>query len=288
VAHTPIPLNALRAFEAAARHLSFTRAAQELCVTQAAVSHQVKALEARLGLTLFRRLPRGLALTDEGVALLAPVSDSFQRIGRMLERFEGGRLKEVLTVSVVGTFAAGWLLPRLQAFGEEHPFIDLRMLTNNNRVDLAAEGLDLAIRYGDGAWHGVEAEPLMDAPLTPLCSPELAARLGEPRDLLGQTLLRPYRGQDWLAWFDAAGLGAVAVRGPLFDSSWIMVEAAIQGLGVALAPAAMFRPALEAGRLVQPFAITTPGGRYWLTRLKSRTPSPAMQAFRDWALREAA
>jgi LysR family transcriptional regulator of beta-lactamase len=204
----------------------------------------------------------------------------------MLERFEGGRLKEVLTVSVVGTFAAGWLLPRLQAFNEEHPFVDLRMLTNNNRVDLAAEGLDLAIRYGDGAWHGVQAEPLMDAPLAPLCSPELAARLREPRDLLGQTLLRPYRGQDWLAWFAAAGLGAVDVRGPLFDSSWIMVEAAIQGLGVALAPPAMFQPALESGRLAQPFALSTPAGGYWLTRLKSRKPTPAMEAFQAWAMRE--
>src|SRR3712207_1769855 len=127
----PIPLNALRAFEASARHLSFTRAADELCVTQAAVSHQVKGLEQRLGVALFRRLPRGLALTDEGLALLGPVSESFERIGRMLERLEGGRLREVLTVGAVGTFAVGWLLARLGRFQAAHPFVDLRLLTNN-------------------------------------------------------------------------------------------------------------------------------------------------------------
>src|SRR5688500_18802104 len=146
-----LPLNALRAFEASARHLSFTRAAIELCVTQAAISHQVKALEERFGVPLFRRLPRGLALTDEGVALLPSVTDSFDRIGQMVERFEGGRLREVLTLGVVGTFAVGWLIPRLPVFEAAHPFVDLRLMTNNNRVDIAGEGLDLAIRFGDGA-----------------------------------------------------------------------------------------------------------------------------------------
>src|SRR3954469_6809613 len=122
-----LPLNALRAFEASARHLSFTRAAIELCVPQAAVSHQVKGREQRLGATLFRRLPRGLALTDEGLALLPAVRDSFERLGDTLARFEGGRVLEVLSVGVVGTFAVGWLLPRLPAFREAHPFIDLRL-----------------------------------------------------------------------------------------------------------------------------------------------------------------
>ncbi|MFS2117676.1 LysR family transcriptional regulator, partial [Herbaspirillum frisingense] len=166
-----LPLNALRAFEMSARHLSFTRAAEQLSVTQTAVSMQVKNLEQRLGVALFRRLPRGLALTDEGLALLPVVAQSFGRIADVLGQFEHGRRREVLTVGVVGTFAVGWLMPRLREFQQNHPFVDLRLLTNNNRVDLAGEGLDYAIRFGDGAWHGTEAERLFEAPLAPMCAP---------------------------------------------------------------------------------------------------------------------
>lgn len=277
-----LPLNALRAFEASARHLSFTRAAIELCVTQAAVSHQVKGLEARLGAALFRRLPRGLALTDEGLALLPSVRDSFDKLGDVLARFEGGRVLEVLSVGVVGTFAVGWLLPRLPAFREAHPFIDLRLFTNNNRADLAGEGLDCAIRFGDGAWHGTEAAPLFEAPMSPLCAPALAERIAEPADLLGQTLLRSYRAADWPDWFATAGLSPPPIRGPVFDSSWVMVEAAMQGLGVALAPPMMFARDLQQGRLVRPFETQVSAGRYWLTWLKSKAPTPALLAFQAW------
>lgn len=277
-----LPLNALRAFEASARHLSFTKAAIELCVTQAAISHQVKGLEARLGAALFRRLPRGLALTDEGLALLPSVRESFDRLDDTLARFEGGRVTEVLSVGVVGTFAVGWLLPRLPAFREAHPFVDLRLFTNNNRADLAGEGLDCAIRFGDGAWHGTEAAPLLPAPMSPLCAPALAERLSEPRDLFAETLLRSYRAADWPDWFAAAGLSPPPIRGPVFDSSWVMVEAAIQGLGVALAPPNMFTRDLAQGRLVRPFGIEVGAGRYWLTWLKSKAPSPALKAFLAW------
>lgn len=277
-----LPLNALRAFEASARHLSFTRAAIELCVTQAAVSHQVKGLEARLGAALFRRLPRGLALTDEGLALLPSVRDSFDRLGDTLARFEGGRVLEVLSVGVVGTFAVGWLLPRLPAFREAHPFVDLRLFTNNNRTDLAGEGLDCAVRFGDGAWHGTEATPLFEAPMSPLCAPALAERLTDPTALLAETLLRSYRAADWPDWFAAAGLSPPPIRGPVFDSSWVMVEAAIQGVGVALAPPMMFERDLQQGRLVRPFATEVSAGRYWLTWLKSKTPNPALRAFESW------
>jgi LysR family transcriptional regulator of beta-lactamase len=277
-----LPLNALRAFEASARHLSFTRAGLELHVTQAAVSHQVKALEERLGVVLFRRLPRGLALTDEGLALLPTLRDAFERIGEVLERFEGGRVLEVLSVGVVGTFAVGWLIPRLPAFRDAHPFVDLRLYTNNNRIDIAGEGLDCAIRFGDGAWHGTEAVELSAAPMTPLCSPPSGERLSSPAALAGEVLLRSYRAEDWPDWFAAAGLSPPAIRGPVFDSSWVMVEAAIQGAGVALAPAAMFGRDLEQGRLVRPFALEVDTGRYWLTWLKSRPMTPALAAFRAW------
>jgi LysR family transcriptional regulator of beta-lactamase len=282
-----LPLNALRAFEAAARHLSFTRAGLELCVSQAAVSHHIKALEARLGVALFRRLPRGLALTDEGAALVPALSDAFDRIGATLALFADGRYREVLNVGVVGTFAAGWLMPRMERFERDHPGIDLRLMTNNNRVDLAGDGLDFAIRFGDGAWHGTEALPILTAPLTPLCAPALARRLAGPEDLRGETLLRSYRADEWPAWFAAAGIAAPAIRGPIFDSSPTMALAAAAGVGIALLPPAMFESALAAERLKRPFGIEIEAGAYWLTRLRSRAETGAMRAFRTWLLDEA-
>jgi LysR family transcriptional regulator of beta-lactamase len=284
MAKLAVPLNALKAFEATARHLSFTRAALELHVTQAAISHQVKGLEDRLKVKLLRRSSRGLQLTDEGLALAPTLFESFGAIDRLLEQFEAGGVREVLTVSAVGTFVVGALLERLPAFRATHPRIDLRVLTNNNKVDLVAEGLDYAIRFGDGAWHGVEAERVCQAPLAPLCAPSLAEGFRQPSDLLRATLLRSYRPQDWPAWFKAAGVEPVTLRGPLFDSSLIMVQAALRGEGVALAPPAMFSREIQSGQLVQPFAIEVDVGGYWLTRLKSRPSTPGMQAFRSWLL----
>jgi len=277
-----LPLNALRAFEMSARHLSFTRAAEQLSVTQTAVSMQVKNLEQRLGVALFRRLPRGLALTDEGLALLPVVAQSFGRIADVLGQFEHGRRREVLTVGVVGTFAVGWLMPRLREFQQNHPFVDLRLLTNNNRVDLAGEGLDYAIRFGDGAWHGTEAERLFEAPLAPMCAPALAAQLRGPADLASQTLLRSYRSDEWNQWFAAAGAPCPPLRGFVFDSSLALAEAAAQQAGVALLPVLMFERELRQGRLVCPFETGIVTGAYWLTRLKSRPQGAAMTAFRDW------
>ena len=277
-----LPLNALRAFEAAARHLNFTRAAIELRVSQGAVSHQVAALEERLGMPLFRRLPRGLALTDEGQALVPPVADAFDRIGATLDLYAGGHLREVLNVGVVGTFAAGWLLRRLDDFNRAHPRVDLRLMTNNNRVDLAGEGLDFAIRFGDGAWHGIHAESILEAPLAPLCNPTVAARLASPADLVRETLLRSYRADEWPRWFEAAGTPCPSLHGPVFDTSLAMVAAAQAGIGVALAPPSMFSDDLITGRLVQPVPAKIVTGGYWLTRLMSRRDTPAMAAFRTW------
>ncbi|MBC8058872.1 MAG: LysR family transcriptional regulator, partial [Rhizobiales bacterium] len=202
-----LPLNALRAFEVSARHLNFTRAAEELHLSPTAVSQHVKNLEQRLGVPLFRRVPRGLALTDEGLALLPTLAESFSRIAASVEGFARGRgvrPREVLSVGAVGTFAVGWLLPNLRAFQRAHPLVDLRMFTNNNRVDLAGEGLDCAVRFGDGHWHGTEALPLMRAALAPVCAPAVAERLRVPRDLGRKALLRSYRADEWTAWFAAA------------------------------------------------------------------------------------
>lgn len=279
-----LPLNALRAFEASARQLSFTRAGLELRVTQAAVSHQVKSLEELLGVQLFRRLPRGLALTDEGQALLPAIADAFDRIRATLDRFEGGYFRDVVTVGVVGTFATGWLLPRLAAFEKAHPRVDLRLLTNNNRVDLAGEGLDFAIRFGDGSWHGTEAIRLFAAPLTPLCAPKVARRLRRPSDLKREVLLRSYRPDEWPQWFAAAGLVSPTIKGAMFDSSIIMAEVAARGAGVALLPASMFEDQLRQQRLARPFKIDIHTGGYWLTALRSKRASPATLAFRSWLL----
>lgn len=281
-----LPLNALRAFEVSARHLSFTRAAQELNLTQAAVSQHVKNLEQRLGTPLFRRVPRGLALTDEGQALLPVLMESFERMASTLATFKGSQKREVLSVGAVGTFVVGWLLPNLKDFQRRHPFIELRLFTNNNRVDLAGEGLDCAIRFGDGHWHGTEATPLLRAPLAPVCAPALAARIRSVRDLGRETLLRSYRPEEWLEWFRAAGAPPPLLTGPLFDSSLVLADAAAQGAGVALLPVKLFGRDLQSSRLVRLFDVEVDVGGYWLTRLKSRRSSAAMRAFSEWMVRQ--
>ncbi|TIO29680.1 LysR family transcriptional regulator [Mesorhizobium sp.] len=281
-----LPLNALRAFEASARHCSFTRAGLELRVTQTAVSHQVKTLEEVLGVTLFKRLPRGLTLTDEGQALAPVLTDTFRRMSATLSQFEEGNFREILTIGVVGTFAIGWLMPRLTSFKERYPHVDLRLKTNNNRSDILLDGLDFFIRFGDGAWHGTEAIHLMDAPLSPVCATGLGRHLHTPADLANVELLRSYRIDEWALWFRAAGIDPPNLRGWVFDSSLALMEAAARSVGVALVPIAMFSQEITAGRIVQPFDIAVHTGGYWLTRLKSRAETPSMRAFHQWLLAE--
>ncbi|CNI16438.1 transcriptional activator protein [Yersinia massiliensis] len=279
-----IPLNSLRAFEAAARQLSFTKAAIELNVTHAAISQQVKALEQHLNCRLFIRISRGLVLTTEGENLLPILNDSFDRIADTLDRFSAGIVREKVRVGVVGTFANGYLLARLRDFQHQHPHVELVLSTHNNRVDVVAEGLDYAIRYGTGAWHGTDSQFLCDAPLSPLCVPALARDLRHPADLKKFTLLRSYRRDEWSTWFTAAG---VSVPSPsqqiiVFDSSVGMLEAAQAEIGIALAPPSMFMHLLRSERIIQPFSTTVSLGGYWLTRLQSRTETAAMRSFAQW------
>ena len=279
-----LPLNALRAFEASARQLSFTKAAIELHVTHAAISQQVKSLEQQLQRQLFIRNSRGLVLTPEGESLLPVLNDAFDRIAESLDRFSRGQLREKIRIGVVGTFATGWLLPRLAAFYQRYPHIDVQLSTHNNRVDSAAEGLDYTIRYGSGAWHGTEAQLICDAPLAPLCTPALAAALRKPADLQRCVLLRSYRRDEWATWLAAVGEPAPlpAQQAMMFDSSVNMLEAAQAGLGIALAPPSMFEHLLRSERIVQPFAATISLGGYWLTRLQSRVETAAMRDFAGW------
>lgn len=281
-----LPLKALRAFEASARHLSFTRAAEELHVTQAAVSHQVKLLETQLKVPLFTRLPRGLMLTQEGERLLPVLTSSFDQMSHTLERVGERNYREVLNLGVVGTFAVGWLLPRLADFQQQHPFVDVRLSTHNNRADIAADGLDFAIRFGTGAWHGTAAQPLLPASLSIMCTPAIAARLKAPADVVNETWLRSYRADEWTEWLLAAGLSRSfpMSKSIVFDSSIAMVEAALLGVGVALAPPLMFSRQLNSGALVQPFDTTVSLGGYWLTRLQTRPETHAMASFREWLL----
>ena len=243
-----LPLNALRAFEVAARHLNLTRAAVELCVTQAALSHQIKKLEEKLDVTLFRRVPRGLILTEEGEALLPVLTEALDRISERLHRFGDDHFKEVLRIGVVSSFAAEWLLPNLEEFQSLHPTIDVRIYTNNNRVNIAEEGLDLAIRFGDGNWRATHSVRLLNTPFSLFCHPSVADRMSKPADLLNETLLRSYRSTEWGFWFSAHGLPEPVLRGPVFDSSLVIAELAARGAGVGLLPAAIFGRWVDEGR----------------------------------------
>ena len=183
------PLNALRAFEAAARHLSFTRAASELNVTQAAISHQIKTLEEHLGLPLFRRLNRALMLTDEGQSLFPAVRDALDGLAEAIARLRAGETGGTLTVSTLPSFAVKWLVPRMSHFQDRHPDIDLRISAKEYLVDFTRDGIDVAIRFGRGDWPGVRAEWMADEELTPVCSPSLLPGLRSPGDLAHVTLL---------------------------------------------------------------------------------------------------
>ncbi len=288
-------LNGLRAFEAAARHLSFTRAAEELHVTQAAVSHQIKGLEERLGMRLFRRLNRALMLTDEGQRLFPAVRDAFERLAEAVEGLRARDTAGPLTVSVLPSFAAKWLVPRLSRFQERFPDIDLRITALERLVDLARDDVDVAIRFGSGRWRGVHAEMILADRVTPVCSPALAQRLRDPADLAHVTLLHetmePMRNfPDWAAWLQAAGVNGVDVsRGLRFSHTHILLQAAIDGRGVALGQAPLAADDLAAGRLIAPFALSLPVGyAYYLVYLPEAAERPKIKAFREWVLAEMA
>ncbi len=284
------PLNSLRAFEAAARHLSFTRAADELNVTQAAISHQVKGLEDHLGICLFRRMPRRLLLTDEGQALLPDLRDGFARLAQAVERVRNGGASGTLTVSTMTTIAMSWLVPRLPRFQAAHPEIDIRITTSQKLVDFAREEIDVAIRYGIGGWPGTVAEKMFDDVLAPLCGRAFRDRLRRPEDLRQVPLLRSTEETEWPAWLAATGVvGVDLTRGLVFDSTQVAVRAAIDGMGVCMAAPSLFAEEIVAGRLFQPFPLTVANGKaYWLVAPETGAHRPKVQRFRDWVFDEVA
>ena len=284
-----IPLSALRIFEAAARLGSFTRAGDELGVTQAAVSWQVKALEQRLGQPLFLRLPREVALTPSGERLARASSEAMSLLRTALaDLTETGQ--GVLVISALQSLASQWLAPRLGAFQLAHPEIAVRLETSARLVDLTRENIDVALRLGRGEWPGLAADHLFSAGQAPLCTPELKARLGLER--LEQLLAAPLIGtdQDWSGWFAGAGLAytpqASASR-LIADLQTIEVGAALAGHGVALGVPALFAQEVASGRLVQLFDPPPGQPSYWLVYPKDRRRSPKIVAFREWLLGQA-
>ena len=287
------PLNALRSFEAAARHQSFTRAAEELCVTQGAVSHQVKALEAELGLKLFNRERQGLVITEAGHDYLAVVRDAFDRIAlgtdRLLQRLHSG----VITVSTSPDFAAKWLISRLGRFAETYPQIELKLSATMHHVDFAREDVDLAIRHGAGNWVGLDAVNLRSEELFPVCSPAVPrSRCGihNPEDVLQFPLLHLNDRKDWSRWLEAAGAsGEGLLHGPILNHASMLIDAAIDGQGIALARTALAAADLINGRLVRLFQTALPlRNTYWIVCPKATSALPKIVAFRDWLLAEAA
>jgi LysR family glycine cleavage system transcriptional activator len=284
-------LNGLRAFEAAARHLSFTKAAAELNVTQTAISHQIRRLEQELGIALFLRQNKGLALTPAAGDYLPAIRAAFQDLRQATERLRGRDADRVLTLSTLASFASKWLLPRLAQFQELQPDIDVRITTSTAMVDFRRDDVDAAIRYGRGHWPGVHATWLMADELFPVCSPSLLTgpnALRGPEDLARQVLLHTSGyNDDWRLWLTAAGLpvGASASHGLTFDLSLMTVQAAIDGMGVAIGRTSYVRDDVEKGRLVVPFNITLPDDAgFYLVSPEPIGKAGKLGVFADWLI----
>jgi len=285
------PLNSLRVFEAAARRLSFTRAAEELGVTQAAISHQVKVLEEHLGFRLFRRLNNALVLTEKGETYLPAVRQAFEVIGEATDAVQGRSEAEVLTLSVLPNFALRWLVPRIGEFQHDNPAIDVRVLTSYRGTDFLREDIDAAIRLG-ADWPGLNVDLLFGSEMFPVCCPALLRRrpLGQPRDLADHRLLHVYGAlDDWPLWLAAAQAPEVATdRGPSFDSFALALEAAAHGCGVAMARSAFVQDDLSSGRLVAPFAFALKRSEAWYFLWPRTRTSRKVSLFRSWLLMRAA
>lgn len=285
-------LNGLRAFEAAARHLSFTLAASELNVTQTAISHQIRRLEEELGIRLFVRQNRALALTPEARDYLPGVRAAFNDLRLATDRLLRKDDDKVLTVSTLASLAAKWLLPRLTDFQEQHPGIDVRITTSTSLVDFQRDNVDAAIRYGRGQWPGLRADWLMADELFPVCSPSLLRGdkpLRQPEDLRGYPLLHTSNANsdDWRLWLTAAGLPADIARQPgiTFDMIFMTIQAAIDGIGVAMGRTSYVQDDIAKGRLVVPFKIALPADAgFYLVAPEGRREAPKLAAFREWMI----
>ncbi|MBM3518056.1 MAG: transcriptional regulator GcvA [Alphaproteobacteria bacterium] len=286
------PLNALRAFEAAARLRSFTKAAAELHVTQGAISHQVRALEEHIGVPLFRRHNRALQLTAEGQDYWPAIRDALDRLDDATRRLKASEASGLLTVSVLPSFAARWLVPRLGLFRLRHPDIDVRIAAAAELANFVRDEVDVAIRHGHGNYPGLHSIKLLEEDLFPVCSPLLlqggGAPLQAPADLLHHTLLHDETKAGWRSWLEAAGVTVPAtLRGPIFTDSGMTVAATIAGQGVALARSSLAAHDLGQGGLARPFALSLPYDyAYFVVCPLAAADRPKIRAFRDWLVAE--
>jgi len=291
------PLNALRAYEASARHLSFVKASEELSVTPAAVSHQVKKLEEYLGLPLFRRQSRGLLLTETGQLLLTELREVFLSLDKAMERVIDSDSRGTITLSVAPTFAVMWLIPRLQKFYALHPDLDVRISTSLGLVDFQRDDFDAAIRLGSGKWFGLEAIKLFEETVTPMCSPRLLEgpdALKSPDDLSKHVLLHNHSmdydpdAPTWQTWLEAAGAeGVDASRGTHFSLPDHGLQASIDGAGVVLGWRFLSAKDVAVGRVVEPFDLALPlGSTFFLVYPEAHSRRPNITALRDWLMQE--
>ena len=288
-------LNGLRAFEAAARHLSFTRAADELNVTQTAISHQIRRLEEQLGKRLFVRKSRALALTRDAADYLPAIRDAFDDLRRATTRLQRPDREGLLTVSTTASLAAKWLVTRVASFQDSHPGIEVRITTSTNLVDFQREEVDMAVRYGRGNWPGLRTHWLVAEDIFPVCSPALingAKPLRRPEDLASHTLLHTTVAREgWQLWLTAAGLPVSLAlrRGLTFDQSFMALQAAMDGLGVALGQTSLVDADIAAGRLVMPFDVVLPADAgYYIVAPDETADSTKIALFRDWLIRSVA
>jgi LysR family glycine cleavage system transcriptional activator len=281
-------LNGIRAFEAAARAKGFAKAADELHVTPAAISRMVRLLEQRIGVPLFERKPNRLALTAAGIAYQAGLSQIFDQLANLTAQVTAIAGSRVLTIGVGPTFATRWLIPRLAKFQKKEPELEVRFVTGGATVPYNDEWT-CGIRLGHGDWPDFAADRLFAADLTPVCSPATAKRLKTPNDLRNATLLRvAHAADDWARWFKAAGLAKARARGPEFEYYGQAIQAAADGVGIAMGIRPYVDDDLKAGRLVAPFDLSVSKGEHWyLIYRAGRKDEPAFQAFRAWVIRVA-
>ena len=289
--HQLPPLNALRAFEATARHLSVKNAADELCVTAGAVSQLIKSLELQLGIALFRRANRGIFLTDAGQAYLPPVRNAFRQISDATRRIAVPAETGILTVSATPFFASAWLVPRLKSFHDAHPDIDLQVVSSTALADFSRDGVDVAIRHGLGRYPGLSSQRVLTVEIIPVAAPALVRQLGmpaSPSDLMRWPRVNDAERKAWQLWFQAQGIDdAKPARGPSFDDSGLLLKAVLAGQGAALLPAAVVADDLAEGRLVQ---LSDLGWledfAYYLVCPEGSRDRPKIAAFREWIAAE--
>ena len=283
------PLKSLRAFEAAARHLSVKAAAEELCVTPGAVSQLVRQLESHLGVQLFERVNRGILLTQAGRDYLPPVRNAFRQIAQATQRLVESVDAGTLTLSVTPFFASAWLMPRLQRFRDLHPGIDLHIVTSTALADFSRDGVDAAVRHGAGRYPGLRSYRVASVEIVPVAAPSLVERHGLPAAPAALTRwphVHDAERKGWSLWFQANGVDDVGLpRGPSFDDSSLLLGAVLAGQGAGLLPAAMVAHEVDAGRLVrlaQPAHMET--FAYYLVYPEARQDNPKVAALRDWIL----